>query len=232
MRKWIGKKQNKVFVGVIGILSITLFFFLFHEQGRINQTKQVIEETNQSGLEEAEKPKTTQSSKADVVTGAEEPESSTRVALADGERPTLETLQDAQASFSEVADDVLGSIEIPSIQLNMPILEGISYERMLYGAVTVLENQTMGQGNYVLAAHNAGVDGLMFSSLGNVAVGETITLQDRSGHAYTYKVKEQRHVNMTDTSVLDITRKPTLTLITCDQATKTTGRIVVIAELV
>ncbi|EPI09290.1 hypothetical protein D358_01209, partial [Enterococcus faecalis RP2S-4] len=44
--------------------------------------------------------------------------------------------------------------------------------------------------------------------------------------------KEQRHVNMTDTSILNLTRKPTLTLITCDQATKTDGRIVVIAELV
>lgn len=102
---------------------------------------------------------------------------------------------------------------------------------MLYGACTVLPKQIMGKGNYTLAAHNAGVDGLMFSSLGNVAVGETITLQDRSGHVYNYKVKEQRHVNMTDTSILNLTRKPTLTLITCDQATKTDGRIVVIAEL-
>ncbi|HIH2405946.1 TPA: sortase domain-containing protein [Enterococcus faecalis] len=32
--------------------------------------------------------------------------------------------------------------------------------------------------------------------------------------------------------MLNLTRKPTLTLITCDQATKTTGRIIVIAELV
>ncbi|HBI1797935.1 TPA: sortase, partial [Enterococcus faecalis] len=57
-------------------------------------------------------------------------------------------------------------------------------------------------------------------------------LNDREGHSFTYKVKEQKHVDMTDTTMLNLTRKPTLTLITCDQATKTTGRIIVIAELV
>ncbi|EKZ0111320.1 class A sortase, partial [Enterococcus faecalis] len=172
-----------------------------------------------------------------VVTGAEETTQSdetaipTSVDLSEGERPTVEMIQEAQKNFSKVKNDVLGMIRIPSIGLEMPILQGDSFEKMLYGACTVLPKQTMGKGNYTLAAHNAGVDGLMFSSLGNVAVGETITLQDRSGHVYNYKVKEQRHVDMTDTSILNLTRKPTLTLITCDKATKTTGRIVVIAEM-
>ena len=37
---------------------------------------------------------------------------------------------------------------------------------------------------------------------------------------------------MTDASILNLSRKPTLTLIGCGQATKTTGRIIVIVELV
>ncbi|EGO2582187.1 class A sortase [Enterococcus faecalis] len=243
MKTWL--KKNKYLVGSIGFGMIALFCFFF---ATLNQKEEFTREAKtllSSGLEEAKKPKKqvetktseTNSFQPEVVTDAEipvEPEETalpTGVALSEGERPTVETLQEAQKDFEQVKDDILGTIRIASIGLEMPILEGDSFEKMLYGACTVLPKQTMGKGNYTLAAHNAGVDGLMFSSLGNVAVGEIITLQDRSGHVYNYKVKEQRHVNMTDTSILNLTRKPTLTLITCDQATKTDGRIVVIAEL-
>ncbi len=243
MKTWL--KKNKYLVGAISFGMIALFCFFF---ANLNQKEEFTREAKtllSSGLEEAKKPKKqvetktskTNSSQPEVVTGAEIPVAPeetalpTGVALSEGERPTVETLQEAQKDFEQVKDDILGTIRIASIGLEMPILEGDSFEKMLYGACTVLPKQTMGKGNYTLAAHNAGVDGLMFSSLGNVAVGETITLQDRSGHVYNYKVKEQRHVNMTDTSILNLTRKPTLTLITCDQATKTDGRIVVIAEL-
>ncbi len=243
MKTWL--KKNKYLVGAIGFGVIALFCFFF---ANLNQKEEFTREAKtllSSGLEEAKKPKKqvetktseTNSSQSEVVTGSEisveseETALPTGVALSEGERPTVETLKEAQKDFEQVKDDILGTIRIASIGLEMPILEGDSFEKMLYGACTVLPKQTMGKGNYTLAAHNAGVDGLMFSSLGNVAVGETITLQDRSGHVYNYKVKEQRHVNMTDTSILNLTRKPTLTLITCDQATKTDGRIVVIAEM-
>ncbi|EGO8197223.1 class A sortase [Enterococcus faecalis] len=244
MKTWL--KKNKYLVGAISFGMIALFCFFF---ANLNQKEEFTREAKtllSSGLEEAKKPKKqvetktskTNSSQPEAVTGAEIPVAPeetalpTGVALSEGERPTVETLQEAQKDFEQVKDDILGTIRIASIGLEMPILEGDSFEKMLYGACTVLPKQTMGKGNYTLAAHNAGVDGLMFSSLGNVAVGETITLQDRSGHVYNYKVKEQRHVNMTDTSILNLTRKPILTLITCDQATKTDGRIVVIAEMV
>ena len=244
MKTWL--KKNKYLVGAISFGMIALFCFFF---ANLNQKEEFTREAKtllSSGLEEAKKPKKqvetktskTNSSQPEAVTGAEIPVAPeetalpTGVALSEGERPTVETLQEAQKDFEQVKDDILGTIRIASISLEMPILEGDSFEKMLYGACTVLPKQTMGKGNYTLAAHNAGVDGLMFSSLGNVAVGETITLQDRSGHVYNYRVKEQRHVNMTDTSILNLTRKPTLTLITCDQATKTNGRIVVIAEMV
>ena len=131
-----------------------------------------------------------------------------------------------------MSDSVLGSIEIDSIQLKLPILMGDSFDNMLYGACTVLSKQTMGKGNYALASHNAGYEGLLFTSLNKVSVGDLVKLNDREGHSFIYKVKEQKHVDMTDTTMLNLTRKPTLTLITCDQATKTTGRIIVIAELV
>ncbi|MDN3201698.1 class A sortase [Enterococcus faecalis] len=241
MKVWL--KKNKYFVGAIGLGTIGLICYAFF--ANLSQKEEFTREAEtllSSGLEEAKKPeiqaKTTESVQSDVVTGAEETTQSdetaipTSVELSEGERPTVEMIREAQKNFSKVKNDVLGTISIPSIDLEMPILQGDSFEKMLYGACTVLQKQTMGKGNYTLAAHNAGVDGLMFSSLNKVSKGSLIMLQDRSGHVYNYKVKEQRHVDMTDTSILNLTRKPTLTLITCDKATKTTGRIVVIAELV
>ncbi|EPE2450279.1 class A sortase [Enterococcus faecalis] len=258
---WATIKYYKVQLGAIGVCLIALFvFFGFQSHKKTTMTNDLVE-IAESGVKEAKKPKSntkkTSDSIPDVIAGAEkqksEPEKPKEQQstaeevptseeqspvmeevgnLVDGERPTAESIKQAQVNFDQVKDDILGTLQIPSIALEMAILQGDSFEKMLYGACTVLPKQTMGQGNYVLAAHNAGIDGIMFSSLPAVEVGETITISDRANHTYTYSVKEKKHVDMTDTSMLNLTRKPTLTLITCDQATKTTGRIVVIAELV
>ena len=83
------------------------------------------------------------------------------ISLTEGERPSVKTIQSAQVNFNEVSDSVLGSIEIDSIQLKLPILMGDSFDNMLYGACTVLSKQMMGKGNYALASHNAGYEGLL-----------------------------------------------------------------------
>lgn len=253
---WATIKYYNVQLGAIGVCLIALFvFFSYQSHKKAAMTSDLVEIV-ESGVKEAKKAKPSTSNTQDVVTGAEtsskteveEPSESSLEELpasedaqpviqevgqlTEGERPTAESIKQAQENFDQVKDDILGTIQIPSIALEMAILQGDSFEKMLYGACTVLPKQKMGQGNYVLAAHNAGVDGLMFSSLLAVEVGETITISDRANHTYTYSVKEKKHVDMTDTSMLNLTRKPTLTLITCDQATKTDGRIVVIAELV
>lgn len=253
---WATIKYYKVQLGAIGVCLIALFvFFGFQSHKKTALTNDLVE-IAESGVKEAKKPQTSTSNSQDVVTGAEPSTSTDSKAIPDssleespvsedaqpvtqevghlteGERPTAESIKQAQENFDQVKDDILGTIQIPSIALEMAILQGDSFEKMLYGACTVLPKQKMGQGNYVLAAHNAGIDGIMFSSLPAVEIGETITISDRANHTYTYSVKEKKHVDMTDTTMLNLTRKATLTLITCDQATKTTGRIVVIAELV
>ncbi|EHQ8840319.1 class A sortase, partial [Enterococcus faecalis] len=180
MKAWL--KKNKYFVGAIGLGTIGLICYAFF--ANLSQKEEFTREVEtllSSGLEEAKKPeiqaKTTESVQSDVVTGAEETTQSdetaipTSVELSEGERPTVEMIREAQKNFSKVKNDVLGTISIPSIDLEMPILQGDSFEKMLYGACTVLPKQTMGKGNYTLAAHNAGVDGLMFSSLNKVSKG-------------------------------------------------------------
>ncbi|HAP4790782.1 TPA: class A sortase, partial [Enterococcus faecalis] len=202
MKKWIEK--NKYFVGAIGAILIALFSFLLFENQQKEEVKEAINTVISSGLEEAKKPKkhvetksneTVQSNQVDVITGTEAQEETTipvGVALSEGERPTINTIQNAQENFNEVSDSVLGSIEIDSIQLKLPILMGDSFDNMLYGACTVLPKQIMGKGNYALASHNAGYEGLLFTSLNKVSVGDLVKLNDREGHSFTYKVKEQK----------------------------------------
>jgi len=215
MKKWIEK--NKYFVGAIGVILIALFSFLLFENQQKEEVKEAINTVVSSGLEEAEKPKkhvetksseTVQSNQVDVITGTEAQEETPIPTV------SVKTIQNAQENFNEVSDSVLGSIEIDSIQLKLPILMGDSFDNMLYGACTVLSKQTMGKGNYALASHNAGYEGLLFTSLNKVSVGDLVKLNDREGHSFIYKVKEQKHVDMTDTTMLNLTRKPTLILIT------------------
>ncbi|WP_441652005.1 hypothetical protein ACTMEG_12440 [Enterococcus faecalis] len=149
MKTWL--KKNKYLVGSIGFGMIALFCFFF---ATLNQKEEFTREAKtllSSGLEEAKKPKKqvetktseTNSFQPEVVTDAEipvEPEETalpTGVALSEGERPTVETLQEAQKDFEQVKDDILGTIRIASIGLEMPILEGDSFEKnviwRLYG---------------------------------------------------------------------------------------------------
>lgn len=80
-------------------------------------------------------------------------------------RPTKEELEQAQANLGQVESYAVGDLTIPAIDLAMKIFQGTTYEKMLYGATTVLPDSVVGKGNYVLASHNMGVEGKMFTSL-------------------------------------------------------------------
>lgn len=43
--------------------------------------------------------------------------------------------------------NVIGGIAIPDLEMNLPVFKGIDNTNLLYGAGTMKENQTMGEGN-------------------------------------------------------------------------------------
>lgn len=240
---WQTIKYYKYQIGAIGIILIALFSYWGYSsiQAKEKQeTIQTLKAINKSGVNEARKTKEInrggqpvfdESSKDEIESDSETKES-TLNALSNGERPTPEAIQAAYSNFNQVREDIVGTLTISSIGLEMPILSGDSFNQMLYGACQVLPRQTMGEGNYPLAAHNAGVPGLMFSSLKDVQLGDKVIVTNRNNQSWTYEITEKKNVDMTDTSILNMTLRPRVTLITCDQETETTGRDVVIAELV
>ncbi len=137
------------------------------------------------------------------------------------------------ANISSVKrEDVIGAIVIEGDTVSLPILHGTNTQNLLVGATTVKNGQVMGKGNYVLAGHHMRDDRLLFGPLLKIEKGAYIHISDKR-KIFTYKVKEKKIVHETDVSVLADTRRPELTLITCDvTGIDTDKRVIVKAELV
>ncbi|MFT8871535.1 MAG: class A sortase [Sporolactobacillus sp.] len=126
---------------------------------------------------------------------------------------------------------IIGHLSIKSVDINLPILKGTTNAHLLFGATTMRADQQMGHGNYPLAGHHMRNDSILFSPLMRIKIGDRAVITD--GHrSYVYQVFDKRIVSETDGSVIASTADARLTLITCDKATKTSKRLVVVGKLV
>lgn len=129
--------------------------------------------------------------------------------------------------------NIIGYIAIPSLNMKLPIFEGLNNANLLYGAGTVKASQQMGERNYLLASHKSYSESLLFTPLLKSSVGDEVYLLDKKSNPYRlykYVVTEKNVVPPTQSEVMNDTNNPILTLITCndDQGKE---RLVVKAEL-
>jgi len=111
---------------------------------------------------------------------------------------------------------VIGGISIPQVNLNLPIIKGISNYAIAVGAGTMKEDQRMGEGNYALASHHMNNDSLLFGPLVNINLGDTIYITDLT-NIYEYKVSYKEYVTPDRVDVIDdVPDKKMITLVTCD----------------
>ena len=107
--------------------------------------------------------------------------------------------------------DVVGRIEIPRLHLSTVILEGDDATALRYGAGHVPSTALPDEpGNVALAAHRD----TFFRPLRHIAPDDRITLSTPDG-VYHYVVESTELVGPKDVRVLDPSRDPELTLITC-----------------
>ncbi|MCI0131130.1 MULTISPECIES: class A sortase [Enterococcaceae] len=126
--------------------------------------------------------------------------------------------------------DVVGGIAIPSVDLNLPILKGVSNYVISVGAGTMKPDQKMGFGNYALASHYMYDPTLLFAPLVRVELGSSIYLTDLE-YIYEYKVTMKEYVEPTRVDVIeDVPEKRQVTLVTCD--TSGEHRLILQGELV
>lgn len=127
---------------------------------------------------------------------------------------------------------MLGYIEIPSINVKYPILE-TETTASLEVAVAVrypTNAQLNEKGNVVIAGHNYR-NGLFFSNLKNVKIGDKISIKDLEGKSLIYKIYKKYETTPEDSSYItrDTGNNTEITLVTCtDDVEK---RIIVYAKV-
>ncbi|WP_046174478.1 class A sortase [Domibacillus indicus] len=125
---------------------------------------------------------------------------------------------------------IVGQIEIPSVELSLPILKGTTNENLMAGAATMRENQWMGIGNYPLAGHHMKRDDLLFSPVLKVKKGDLIYVTDLT-YEYTYEAVKTEVVHESRTDIIENTIDPIITLVTCYGSEDREKRFIVTGEL-
>lgn len=110
----------------------------------------------------------------------------------------------------------IGSISIPSLQMELPILYGVSNLNLAIGAGTMKDSIQMGKGNYSLAGHNTRNERTLFSPLVNATKGMDVYLTDFED-VYHYKINTIYTVEPTQVDVIEQHGEQIeLTLVTCN----------------
>lgn len=127
----------------------------------------------------------------------------------------LQTVAKNRANKQNV--NIIGTIAIPDIDMSIPIAKGVDNNTLALAAGTMREDQEMGKGNYALAGHNmAHGSKILFSPLYyHAKVGQKVYLTDLD-KIYTYKITERKFINADRVDVVNNTKEPIITLITCD----------------
>lgn len=142
-----------------------------------------------------------------------------------GEEETKATISEEEAAiFAE--GDVLAILEIESIDIRYPVVEGCSSANLNKAIGHMSETAMIGSaGNCVLCGHNGSRYGEFFTKLNQVEIGDKVTLLDTEGEIHSYEVSETFVVGPYDNSIKTQGEVEELTLFTC--AEKGTKRFVV-----
>ena len=128
----------------------------------------------------------------------------------------VEEIDFGQVTKSRVKNtaDAIGAIAVPSVNMYLPIMKGLSNDAMSTGGGTMRPDQVMGKGNYPLAGHYMTAKGVLFSPLENTKIGEKIYLTNLD-KIYVYRIYMKKIVDPTAVWLVDNTKQNIVTLITC-----------------
>ena len=137
----------------------------------------------------------------------------------------LEEKQEDETEMEEEGD-IIAILEIESISIRYPVVEGCSSSNLNKAIGHMDETAKVGgAGNCVLCGHNGSRYGEFFTKLNQVEIGDLVTLLDTDGVLHSYEVTESFVVGPYDNSIKTQGDKEELTLFTC--AEKGTKRFVV-----
>ncbi len=111
-------------------------------------------------------------------------------------------------------NNIIGTLEIPKINLKANISEGIDLETIALN-IGHFSNSSVWDGNIALAAHNRGSEvEHYFENINQLEKGDLIIYKSEMGER-RYKVDSILEIDNTDWSVTENTEENKITLITC-----------------
>lgn len=140
---------------------------------------------------------------------------------------------DSNKNSAESSIKLLGKIIIKKINVDVPIIEGVSKEDLSLGAGHFTGTALPGaQGNCAIAGHRSYTFGRFFNRLNEIKKDDEIIIKTKEKD-YVYRVYERMVVKPQDTWVLRGSKKETiLTLITCEPIYVATHRLIIRAKLI
>jgi sortase A len=146
-------------------------------------------------------------------------------------RPLVEIATPAALPTVEPQPEQPVRIVIPAIGIDAPVVRGDDWDSLKLGVGHHIGSANPGErSNVVLSAHND-IYGEIFRHLPDLQLEDEIILHTTT-REYRYVVKARRIIEPTQVEVMDPTRKPVVTLISCYPYLIDTQRIVVVGELV
>jgi sortase A len=125
-----------------------------------------------------------------------------------------------------VPGDAVGFIKIPRIGLDMAFVQGIDLDDLAKGPGHYPRSALPGDGSNVVIAGHRTTHLAPFWSIDTLRLGDQIMLQTRRG-TFLYRVQWVKVVDPTATWVSGPTRRPSLTLTTCNPRFSQRERLVV-----
>jgi len=146
-----------------------------------------------------------------------------------------------QEMVEELPDEVilkaLGRINIPSVDIDLPLWSEATKVSLRYGAGRLEKTADPGEeGNMVILGHRMRAAGKIFNRLGDVKIGDDIIISTTDGYTYTYRVdKIYEAVKPEDLDYyvdIDDGEGTQVTLVTCTPLGVATHRLLVIGHLI
>lgn len=154
----------------------------------------------------------------------------------------FESIEDVGATsviFSSMKLDnknIIGQLKIPELDMELPLLKGLTNSNLSAGAATMKDAQIMGEGNYSVSGHNMKNKKLLFGSLMDIEVGNIVYITDKN-QIYEYEIYDivvvpDTAMYMIEDSEAEKKGRPIISLMTCYHTSKTGKRFFALGELI
>lgn len=223
------KKLISTLLIISGIILLLLpFTNNFLIKSKISTTKEIVNEISAEEIEENTKEENPKENLEDEEVLFD---------YAEIEDVQITTTISEAANFKkeEVNKNIIGKIIIKDLNIDLPILKGVTNSNLMIGASTMKPNLIMGQGNYTLAGHYM-KNGLLFGSLLDIQPGTKVQITNKKT-VYEYEIYDIKIVSDTAFYMLDESRaedrgKPIISLMTCYYTSANGKRFFALGELI